>query len=223
MKLLRATARIGQIGFRSLERDFLVTGCGCSGTTYVAHLLRANGVAVTHDFQLGRRGIVTNACNGKEVWVYAYERHGIKDYVLMKVPVQEFRTIVRVVRHPLKVIGSALQKWKNWGHIWPHVQAGTAGLDLSDPFSLRNGCHYWLTWNEQLEPLTDKVMRFEDVLADPRLVFSTLGLRNRPFRVKEKVGDSKTSWYPSWDEIAAIDPALMTRMKAKALAYGYTD
>ena len=206
-----------------MERDFLVTGCGCSGTTYVAHLLRSNGVAVTHDFLLGRRGIVTNACDGKEVWIYAYTRHGIKNYVLMKLPVAEFKTVVKVVRHPLKVIGSVLQKWKDWGQIWPHVQAGMTGLDLSDPYSLRNGCNYWLTWNQQTDRITDKVMRFEDVLKDPGIVFSTMGLRKGFIKFKGKVGESKTSWYPTWDEIAALDRDLYDRMKAQARAYGYEE
>ena len=59
----------------------LITGCGCSGTTYICNVLKNHGLKITHDKAPGRDGIVTNAVVDGEVWIYKYNYRGkYKDY-----------------------------------------------------------------------------------------------------------------------------------------------
>jgi len=96
----------------------LVTGCGSSGTTYIAEVLNTNGLHVTHDNLLGKDGIVTNAIVHDQIWVYNYGYDGIREYVQQKIPITQFNKIIHITRHPLDVIPSILQKWANWGKVW---------------------------------------------------------------------------------------------------------
>jgi hypothetical protein len=79
------------------EKRLLVTGCGRSGTKFIAALLQNLGMDVRHE-QMGADGIAT--------WCMAVEsddspwgggRRGV-----------HFKTILHQVRHPLKVIPSLL-------------------------------------------------------------------------------------------------------------------
>lgn len=218
-----ANRRLGALDRHSFKREILVTGCGSSGTGYIAHLMNLNGIAVTHDAGLGRHGIVTNACNGKEVWIYAYGRHDIKEYVQIKIAVQEFVKVVHVIRHPLKVIGSVLKKWQEWGGLWLHVKEGLDDLDTRDPISIRNAMTYWLSWNEKIENLTEARLRFEDIRADPLPLFELIGRRcKRSSDPSSKIGRSGATWYPTWQDLDASDKDLAARTRSKSLAYGYT-
>ena len=62
----------------------LITGCGCSGTTYIYEVLKSYGLNITHDNGMGRDGIITNAVVNGEVWVYNYNFCGIKEYIDQK-------------------------------------------------------------------------------------------------------------------------------------------
>lgn len=215
-------ARRGCISGHSLARDILVTGCGGSGTTYVTSLLRYNGVAVTHDTHLGRDGLVTNACDGREVWIYAWNRHGIRAYVLLKVPVQEFKHVVHLVRHPLKAIGSVYQKWQDYGQMWPHVKSAMFTDDHVGQVSLHHVCKYWLVWNQNIERIAHARFRVEDLAVSPVHLFDAV---QRPYRrtyaPKQEVGASGTKWYPTWRDIESADPETCRRIRQLAASYGY--
>lgn len=223
LRLLNFASMAGGRGF---ERELLISGCGASGTTFAAEILVSNGMRVTHDWGLGRDGVVTNACNGKEVWLYWPGRHGDPEYVQAKIPVHEFNTRLMLVRHPLKVVGSVLEKWRRGGFVWRHVRENLPELDTDNPFSLRNGCLYWLLWNERLESVTSDVLRVEDITRDPRLLFDKLDRsywRSHEVRTRNGVNTSGSTRYPTWDEIAAMDPEIHARMREMAARYGYTD
>lgn len=215
-------ARTRTIGRHSLERDILVTGCGASGTTYVWKLLRHNGVAVTHDACLGRDGIVTNACNGEYVSVLVWHKNGAGYYTLLMMPVQEFTYVIHLVRHPLKTIGSAYQKWLNSGRIWPHVARELFPGESPAEVTKRAACQYWLSWNEKIEPVATARLRVEDLSDDPSVLFERIGRRYRwPYQPGRKVASSGSQWYPTWEELASIDEDLCRRIQQKALFYGY--
>lgn len=225
--VLRASNSYQALDERGFERDLLVTGCGASGTVFVAMLLKSNGISVTHDCGLGRHGVVTNACNGEEVWLYWHKRHGIKEYVQAKIPIQEFRQRLLLVRHPLKVIGSVLEKWRLHGEIWRHVRENMdVGLDLNDPYGLRNGCRYWIQWNSKLEPIVQHTLRLEDVTRTPNILFDLLGKRYwRKHEIESRTAfnPSGTTRYPTWDEIKALDHRLHDELRDKAAHFGYKD
>lgn len=198
-----------------------MTGCGSSGSTYVARLLQRNRIAVTHDASLGQDGIVTNACDGKEVWVYAFGRGGHRDYVLMKVPVTEFDHVVHLVRDPLKTIGSVLAKWERFGRVWKHVVDTMPGV-ADDAVTPAVAARYWLVWNQRIQDIAATRVRFEDVLTDRVALAAALGrpLR-RPLDPTIPVQPSGATTYPTWAELSALDQRLASDIAALARSYGY--
>ena len=222
---LRLVNRSSVLGERGFERELLITGCGASGTKYVAELLVSNGIGVTHDCGLGKDGIVTNACNGKEVWILWHNRHGVQEYVQAKLPVEEFRQRLQVTRHPLKVIGSVTEKWRLHGMIWRHVRENLPGLDDKTEPSLEIASRYWLQWNKALEPIVSDRLRLEDIARDPELLFSAIGKRywRRHDAVRTEVNTSGTTRYPAWDEIRTLGVPLYDELRDKAASYGYSD
>lgn len=205
----------------TLERDFLFTGCGASGTNWLQLLLYQNGVDATHDCWLGRNGIVANACLGSEVWIYAWNRKGQPHYILMKVNVGEFKKVVHIVRQPLHAIGSVLQKWQSSGYVWPHVRAGLPALDFEREPNLRDAAYYWLHWNRNIETISHARFQIEAISGNPGIFFSEI---NRPFRGKVpplRANASGVKSYPTWQEIAAKDPSLAEELRALSITYGY--
>ena len=198
-----------------------MSGSGSSGTNYVAQLLQRNRIAVTHDTYLGRDGIVTNACDGTEVWVYAFGRGERRDYVLLKMPVTEFERVVHLVRDPLKTIGSVHAKWQRFGRVWRHVTETVPGIQSTD-VTLATAARYWLVWNERLHDIATSRVRFEDLLADRAVLGEAIG---RPLRrgLDESVlvQSSGVASYPTWDELAGLDSGLTTEIAALARLYGY--
>lgn len=206
----------------ALRRDLLVTGCGSSGTGWVARLLERNGLKVTHDFGLGHDGIVTNACDGRHVWVLTGGRPRNQSDVLM-VPVTEFSQVIHVVRHPLHTIGSIYAKWQRYRGVWPQVRATID--ELSDGSVTKQGAAlYWLRWNQLTEPCAMATFRFEQLLEDPSDLFALIG---RPHRKtpdpSERVLPSGATWYPSWAELHSIDPSLTAQIRQLAERYGYVE
>lgn len=224
---VRLANRAGTLAQQGFERDLLITGCGASGTKFVAAALESNGVSVTHDCGLGRHGIVTNACDGKDVWILWHGRLGAQEYVQAKIPVTEFQQRLRLVRHPLKVIGSVTEKWRLHGKIWRHVRETLAdSLDFSNPFSLTNGCRYWLDWNQRLESVTYDTLRIEDITQKPQILFDRIGRRlwrTHELQLLSGTNTSGTHSYPTWDQIKHLDPRLHDELKIQARALNYSE
>lgn len=198
-----------------------MTGCGSSGSNYVAQLLQRNGVQVTHDAYLGQQGIVTNACDGTEVWVHAFGRAGRRDYVLMKMPVTEFDRVVHLVRDPLKTIGSVLAKWQKFGQVWRHIAETVPDLHAND-VTMASAAKYWLVWNERLHAVSTTRIRLEDVLADRSVLATAVGRRLRhALNPQVPVQSSGATYYPTWAELIALDGALATEIADLARSYGY--
>lgn len=205
----------------ALRRDLLVTGCGGSGTGWVTQLLERNELRVTHDFGLGRDGIVTNACDGRKVWLLAGDPRHLSDMLI--VPVADFSQVVHLVRHPLLTIGSVHAKWHRYGSVWPHVRAVVS--ELSDGKVTQWGAAlYWLRWNQLTESCAMATFRFEQLLEDPSDLFALVGRRYKktPDR-NQRVLPSDTTWYPSWSELRSIDSGLTMQIRELAERYGYVD
>jgi hypothetical protein len=204
------------------ERELLITGCGSSGTTYISRLLQINGLDTSHDSGYGKDAVVTNACNGKEIYVYEYEKFGIRDYVKFKVNLKEFNRVIHLVRNPIETIPSVMAKWRSWGGIWLHVKENLEELDDSKEVSIRNAMAYWIYWNKNIQEVADIRFKFEDLLEDPSPLFQYIGSDySIKMDNKTKIGSAKKKRKTTFKELLKKDHELAVRLKELAQEYGY--
>lgn len=109
---------------------FLITGCGRSGTLYMAKALRLAGFAVGHE-ELGPAGAVSSQ------WAVDTEHY---PYYHQQGPRPVFDIVLHQVREPLATIGSLTtslpQSWRFVGEFVPVT--GDVVLDAAA---------YWYHWN----------------------------------------------------------------------------
>ena len=98
-----------------MSNPVLITGCGCSGTTYLNELLRENDVDSCHDMGYSEDVFVTNQFTGEEVWRYKYGHQGVREYVEAKIPINTFRSVIHITRNPVDTISCVVHKWKQCG------------------------------------------------------------------------------------------------------------
>ncbi len=196
----------------------LVTGCGSSGTTYIAEVLNTNGLHVTHDNSLGKDGIVTNAVVHDQIWIYNYGYDGIREYVQQKIPITQFNKIIHITRHPLDVIPSVLQKWAEWGKIWLHVEDGLLGKNPA--LSLYNAMKYWLMWNQMLEIYTTTRIKAEDIFQDNTIILDQFNIKLTT-SINEKLASSNTQLKFTWEDLEKQNKILTNQIKQLAIKYGY--
>lgn len=223
VRLERLTRRFGRLTPRDLHRDVLVTGCGASGTTWTARLLQANGVSVSHDWHLGRQGIVTNGCDSNFVTVFDHSDSDLPSHAMMRVPVRYFRARIHVVRDPRRVVGSITRKWQKYGDIWPHVKEGLPELAEADPSATATALRYWLRWNEMVESVAHSRFRVEQLTEDPQPLFEAIGRRWWGITPPPGTNSVGTVRYPTWTELERLEPSLTEHARALAVRYGYED
>ena len=221
----------------------LITGCGRSGTKYIAGVLQGLGLDVPHE-DLG--------ADGAAVWTMVVDsvtapsgvgRRGLR-----------FGTIIHQVRHPLRVIPSVTTfKRRSWAFIEQHIDC-----PASDPPLIR-AAKYWALWNERAERLAEWTYRVEQlpavfdefcrrvgVPADPSVldrvstkVNSRRGMLLRqvqrlfdkyelalPTRVLHVLYNERASYVRmpfTWGELETHAPEWSERIKAQARRYGYTE
>ena len=206
----------------NLEREILITGCGSSGTTYISRLLQINGLDSSHDSGYGSDAIVTNACNGNEVYIYEFEKFGIKEYVKFKVNIMEFKKIIHLVRNPLETIPSVLAKWRSWGGIWLHVRENLEELDEPNKISIRNAMAYWFYWNKKIQAVANIRYRFEDLLEDPSSLFQYIDFDySAKMDNKIKLSSAKKKRKITFKDLQNKDFELAVKIKELAKEYGY--
>jgi hypothetical protein len=223
-----------------VQLPLLVTGCGRSGTKYIAFALRRIGLDVRHE-RLGRDGISS--------WTMAV-RTERRPYGPPS-SACSFNQIFHQTREPLQVIQSCLSFTESsWDFISENVPCSRIA-----PLIIR-AATYWLLWNEKAEEIATWRYRIEDF---PDLVLEEFHYRlkgfydrrsidriprdfntrkqGRSFHLTEeafhRIGLSAPSWLRStvatsptsckvtWARLDALDPKLCAKLKSKAAFYGY--
>lgn len=219
-----------------LERRLLVGGCGRSGTTYVARCIRETfGANLVPHERLGSLGTVS--------WYFVprrWETHrppfkktfAGKQHSRGESPeTTSFQHVAHVVRHPLKVIGSAPGIFTNgdWRFIAEHVPSIRSIIaPTRKVWRVIAAARYWLEWNKLMnERSPDFRFRVEDIEAAwPKLV-SCLGFEPSGFPSevsKSTNGNATGRWAPievSWDLISALDLKTCLEIRDLAKEYGY--
>jgi len=227
----------------------LVTGVGASGTLATVRKLSAAGLKVTGEDEEGRDANIawTFRCDGTpEAREYLSLGQRVRGWRLMR---QLFLKVAHLVRHPLAVLSSyqhfsANMETKLNKKVWGYIETFT---ELRGLFREKNGSWkhpvvrsaiHWLTWNEQVEKVSDVRFRVEDSSTPISIcklaVNATIGLNpneDRSFdcsRTFQNVDAHSHTSGPrkhekvTWDTLKALDPELEERVWTKAQQYGYS-
>ncbi len=236
-----AAASVVPAAAGAVTHRLLITGCGRSGTKYIARVLAGLGLDVRHE-DLGADGaaswcMVPEAADAP----WGVGRLGCR-----------FGTVLHQVRHPLRVIPSLTTfTAPSWAFVERHVDCPAA-----DPPLLR-AAKYWSAWNAAAERMAEWTYRVEHLPAayDEFCRRVGVGADRRPLdrtstrvntrrrgrllrRVFDKLGyvpHSKRLDFLHTDSVAYVDrpftwaelerhaPGWSGTIRDQARRYGYTD
>jgi hypothetical protein len=185
--------------------EFLITGCGRSGTKYTAKVLQKAGLDVQHE-KPGRDGTVSSVWAVEDTWYPGYHAQ--------KRP--EFDLILHQVREPLATIGSlttALQGSWNWN-------ARHIPIDPKAP-SLIKAARYWYYWNLKIEEIAQHRYRVEDMKDEWEFLCMLLGCNCRLPNVSKKT-NSREHIRVNWLRLSQAVPDIYTELRTMSERYGYT-
>jgi hypothetical protein len=195
------------------KQKLLVTGCGRSGTTYMAKFLEKSGYDIHHE-SAGTEGCVSwpMIVNYYSPWTQPNE--------------DSFDHIFHQVRHPLDVITSWYENLKNLDRgEWNFIRKHLSQIDRSD--SLIVHCaKYWYYWNLLAEEHAEwryRIEDFESIL--PEFAIRS-GLRLNAAILAE-VPKNYNSWKNisykiSWQQLKAELPqSLYDNIINMSIRYGY--
>lgn len=184
---------------------FLITGCGRSGTKYMARVLRAAGLDVGHE-TLGADGVVSSIWAVEDEYYPAYHHQG---------PRPEFDVVLHQVREPLATIGSLTTalpgSWKwNARHV-PIVVEEHSVLDMA--------IMYWYWWNHLCQMVSDYRYRIENLEQEWYTLQQLIGFTGELDRSIPKTVNSRRHRIVTWDDVKRAQPHLP--VKNLAARYGY--
>ena len=196
----------------------LVTGCGRSGTNYLALVLKQAGHEIFHE-RLGKDGIVswTMTVDSISPWGPFTE--------------ESFQHVFHQVKHPLPVLTSWISNLYDLERDeWVFIRQHIPEIKLDD--SLIVHCaKYWYYWNLLAEKKTEWRFRIEDIRKIlPELINrSGLVLDNEALeKALNEVPSNYNSWYDTskkitWKELKQDLPRnLYKKIQKMTLRYGYT-
>jgi len=191
------------------EARVLITGCGRSGTKYIASVLSAAGLDVGHE-TMGRDGIAS--------WLLAADS-GYVPYG----PVRRFlhfQTILHQTRAPLLVISSMQTSQKSsWEYICRNIPCSP-----DEPLLLRCA-KYWRHWNLHAESVAMWRYRIEDIESVWGELCERVGippdlspLVKTPRRINTREGAYHQI---GWGDIMSLDKSICFSIQEQAARYGY--
>lgn len=181
----------------------LVTGSGRSGTTWTAAALRAAGVDCSHERVFTSRGM------SADDWL-AESSAGAAPFTPM-----DDTYVVRLVRHPLKVIASAVHRGgvlSRSDFAARYVPELRGISDLAEQAAV-----YWVRWNDLV--VADETLRLEDATKYEIIrIAAAAGYDTRSdFVLPPRLNASKGRLKPvAWEQVEHV-PGLVS----KAEQWGY--
>lgn len=218
-----------------MTQSFLITGCGRSGTQYIARLLCGLGIPCGHETVFNP----TNLASGRIDWPPAYtgESSWLAAPFVNVLP--DSLTFFHQVRHPLAVVRSFLRigffshakPFSNYSD-WAIAQVPQLGIGDEVERCFR----YWLYWNKLVEQQAEKAghelrrYRIEDFdMERLQELVGTTGLRVEPSAAESALSGSDRSLHTfgdrsrdgdtNWQSLP--DGALKDEVLELAARYGY--
>ncbi len=191
----------------------LVTGCGRSGTTYIAELLQKSGLEIFHE-RLGKDGCAS--------WFMASKDDHLSNELIVNAI--KFKHIFHQVRNPLDVITSWYTN-KMDPRSWTFIYKNIPEIDPKEPLLVRCA-KYWYYWNLLVEKKAHWRYRIEDIAE----VLPEMGQRLQTEIDKEILTQiqpninswSNTSKKVSWSDLKnALSEHDFNNIQNLAIKYGY--
>lgn len=182
---------------------FLITGCGRSGTLYMAKALRAAGLDVGHE-EAGEDGAVSSAwCVDSRHYPYYHEQG----------PRPEFDIVLHQVRHPLPTIASlTTSQSASWAFTEQFVPIPEGDV-------VAKAAYFWYHWNTLAERQAEFTYRIENLENRWDEIMSVLR-HNAPYsscaQLLKNV-NSRVHGAVNWTDIP-----LARQIRGMARRYGYT-
>lgn len=183
---------------------FVVTGCGRSGTQYVARLLTAAGLDCGHE-------AVFNAWPGDRPprrWRES-ELDGDSSYVAAPWVGELARelTVVHLLRAPLDHIRSSVGVGHVHGRRRPWVEFIGRHIDLASyPDPAERAAAYWLQWNRLVEPHAHLTWRLHEIGADHVTELAEqVGTDLDPQQVDEALAETRQAGRAERDESITLE------------------
>lgn len=185
----------------------LITGCGRSGTLYIARCLQLAGLDVQHE-RLGADGAVSSVWNAPQPPYPSWHQQGERP---------AFDIILHQVREPLATMGSVMtggrEGWK--------FNARWAPIDLSW-HPVKRAAYYWYWWNRRAEEQGCYTYRIENLEAEWDVLMALIG------HEAEYTGDdvskstnSRRHDALSWEDVKQQAPEMLRKIAGMAQRYGY--
>lgn len=203
--------------FSAEEKLLLITGCGRSGTSYIATLLTQCGLEFGHE----------NAeKNGVCSWFLAVD--GPKFRANFPDPSTHYQHVFHQVRNPLDVISSWYFNYEDVSpKVWNNfIRVHVPQIKAKDPPLVRCA-KYWYYWNLLAEKKAEWRYRIEDIHHEIYEFEKRLGVvlkKDGFLRVREDINtwkkiEKKLIWA---DLKEALDPNDFKRIVSLAKKYGYS-
>jgi len=117
----------------------LITGCGRSGTTFVAKYLQSLGMDVGHEKYIGENGVVS--------WYLTFGEHNSFDH------------IIHIIRNPYDSFKSYSTLSENaWKYIYKHLPEISPNDTNETKF-----VKYWCLWNREASEKAEITIKIEDL------------------------------------------------------------
>lgn len=207
----------------------IFTGCGRSGTTYIAKLMRESGVEIGHE-SVGRDGVaawqIVGAPNENLPIGLNIRKRIIKglpiEYMSIKDIFDQASIVFHQIRNPVDVVPSFFTIPETfWMRVAQYMSINLEGSTIEKAIS------YWYYNNLLTERISDYRYRIEDIDIEIGNIFARL---NRQFnsaildKVSRNVNSRKNKeGYRdvSWIDIRHAIPSMYDNIVNLAIKYGY--
>lgn len=193
--------------------SIIITGCGRSGTKFIAKLLQKLGKNVAHE-GIGNAGIVSTYVLPKDVTVSS--PYGPN---FAQLPYNSY-TILHQIRNPLDTI-SSLQTTSDdsWNFFKNYIDIN------SDDSIILKGMKYWYYWNKKAESVSEWSYRIEN-LKNVFQKFCNYCNTIADYDILENMRkdvNTREHTQLSWKDLNSRDKNLTNKIKILAKEYGYNE
>lgn len=194
--------------------QILITGCGRSGTAYIALLLQKSGYDIKHE-RPGSDGCVS--------WSMAVNQYSVDG----PYSDESFGTIFHQTRHPLSVISSWITNLYDLRRLeWVFIRKYIPEIVASDS-SIISAAKYWYYWNLLVEAQAEwryAIEKIDEVLPE----FMRRSGLTVDLTAAQEISKKENSWasvsHPiTWNRLRLeLPPDLYVKIQALADRYGYS-